>query len=82
MPYAITTEVAMKGDAAEEDPDRVRSIFACSFAALRSAVRVLSALLLVAHSEATIVFRIEGVAQRYHVPMLLSPFGYSMYRGS
>lgn len=32
--------------------------------------------------EATIVFRIEETAQHYHVPLLLSPFGYSTYRGS
>jgi 5-hydroxyisourate hydrolase len=32
--------------------------------------------------EATIVFRIDDIAQHYHVPLLLSPFGYSTYRGS
>lgn len=32
--------------------------------------------------EASIVFRIEDTAQHYHVPLLLSPFGYSTYRGS
>lgn len=32
--------------------------------------------------EATIVFRIDDVKQHYHVPLLLSPFGYSTYRGS
>ena len=32
--------------------------------------------------EATIVFRIDDVSQHYHVPLLLSPFGYSTYRGS
>jgi 5-hydroxyisourate hydrolase len=32
--------------------------------------------------EASIVFRIEDVTQHYHVPLLLSPFGYSTYRGS
>lgn len=32
--------------------------------------------------EATIVFRVEDVSQHYHVPLLLSPFGYSTYRGS
>jgi len=32
--------------------------------------------------EATIVFRIEDEAQHYHVPLLLSPFGYATYRGS
>lgn len=32
--------------------------------------------------EASIVFRIEDVKQHYHVPLLLSPFGYSTYRGS
>ena len=30
----------------------------------------------------TVVFRIEEPAQHYHVPLLLSPFGYSTYRGS
>jgi 5-hydroxyisourate hydrolase len=32
--------------------------------------------------EATIAFRIDNEAQHYHVPLLLSPFGYSTYRGS
>ena len=27
-------------------------------------------------------FRIESGAQHYHVPLLISPFGYSTYRGS
>src|SRR5688500_4874249 len=31
---------------------------------------------------ATIVFRIENPDQHYHVPLLLSPFGYATYRGS
>lgn len=30
----------------------------------------------------TVVFRIEAPGQHYHVPLLLSPFGYSTYRGS
>jgi 5-hydroxyisourate hydrolase len=33
--------------------------------------------------EATIVFRVDEPAQpHYHVPLLLSPFGYATYRGS
>ena len=32
--------------------------------------------------EATIVFEVRDAAQHYHVPLLLSPFGYSTYRGS
>jgi 5-hydroxyisourate hydrolase len=32
--------------------------------------------------EATIVFRVGDAKQHYHVPLLLSPFGYSTYRGS
>lgn len=32
--------------------------------------------------EAAITFRIDDVTQHYHVPLLLSPFGYSTYRGS
>jgi 5-hydroxyisourate hydrolase len=27
-------------------------------------------------------FSIEAVAEHYHIPVLLSPFGYSTYRGS
>ncbi len=32
--------------------------------------------------EVSIVFRVEDPAQHYHVPLLLSPFGYSTYRGT
>jgi 5-hydroxyisourate hydrolase len=34
------------------------------------------------YPEATIVFRITDPEQHHHVPLLLSPFGYSTYRGS
>lgn len=34
------------------------------------------------YPQATIVFRVENPQQHYHVPLLLSPFGYSTYRGS
>ena len=29
-----------------------------------------------------VVFKIEDTTRKYHVPLLLSPFGYSTYRGS
>ena len=29
-----------------------------------------------------VVFQVEDAQQHYHVPLLLSPFGYSTYRGS
>lgn len=32
--------------------------------------------------EAHVVFRVNDIQQHYHVPLLLSPFGYSTYRGS
>ncbi len=32
--------------------------------------------------EATVVFIVEDTGRKYHVPLLLSPFGYSTYRGS
>ena len=31
---------------------------------------------------AEIVFDITGAGEHYHIPLLLSPFGYSTYRGS
>lgn len=32
--------------------------------------------------EVTVVFSITQPSEHYHVPLLLSPFGYSTYRGS
>ncbi len=34
------------------------------------------------YPQVTIEFQIVDPAQHYHVPLLLSPFGYSTYRGS
>jgi len=34
------------------------------------------------YPEVVVTFRVEGPKQHYHVPLLLSPFGYSTYRGS
>jgi len=34
------------------------------------------------YPQVTVVFKIENSNQHYHVPLLLSPFGYSTYRGS
>ena len=32
--------------------------------------------------QVTIVFRVDAPDEHYHVPLLLSPYGYSTYRGS
>jgi len=34
------------------------------------------------HPEVTIVFEVRDARQHHHVPLLLSPFGYTTYRGS
>jgi 5-hydroxyisourate hydrolase len=34
------------------------------------------------YPQVTVVFTIENTDTHYHVPLLLSPFGYSTYRGS
>jgi 5-hydroxyisourate hydrolase len=34
------------------------------------------------YPEVSIVFEVESAAEHYHIPLLLSPFGYSTYRGS
>lgn len=34
------------------------------------------------HPQAIVVFAVRDATQHYHVPLLLSPFGYSTYRGS
>ena len=32
--------------------------------------------------QAPVIFKIENVNRKYHVPLLLNPFGFSTYRGS
>ena len=34
------------------------------------------------YEDVHISFRVSGLDEHYHVPLLLSPFGYSTYRGS
>ena len=34
------------------------------------------------YPQVTVTFVVRAAAQHYHVPLLLSPFGYSTYRGS
>lgn len=34
------------------------------------------------YPEVSVVFRIEDPSQHFHIPLLISPFGYSTYRGS
>lgn len=34
------------------------------------------------YPEAIVVFNVSGAGEHYHVPLLLSPYGYSTYRGS
>ena len=34
------------------------------------------------YPEVAVTFRVSDAAQHYHVPLLLSPYGYSTYRGS
>jgi 5-hydroxyisourate hydrolase len=29
-----------------------------------------------------VIFRVDAATEHYHIPLLLSPFGYSTYRGS
>ena len=34
------------------------------------------------YPHAVVVFRVRASSEHYHVPLLVSPFGYSTYRGS
>ncbi|HKA11317.1 MAG TPA: hydroxyisourate hydrolase [Candidatus Dormibacteraeota bacterium] len=34
------------------------------------------------YPEISVTFQVKDAAQRYHVPILLGPFGYTTYRGS
>jgi 5-hydroxyisourate hydrolase len=34
------------------------------------------------YPEVQVVFRVAAPTEHYHIPLLLSPFGYSTYRGS
>jgi len=34
------------------------------------------------YPQVVVVFQVRNASERYHIPLLLSPFGYSTYRGS
>jgi 5-hydroxyisourate hydrolase len=34
------------------------------------------------YSQVPVIFKVENPKSKYHVPLLLNPFGYSTYRGS
>ena len=34
------------------------------------------------HPRVTVEFTVDGTAPHYHVPLLISPFGYTTYRGT
>jgi 5-hydroxyisourate hydrolase len=34
------------------------------------------------YPEVCVVFKVSGAARDYHIPLLLSPYGYATYRGS
>ena len=34
------------------------------------------------YPQVTVVFNVDDASQHYHVPLLISPYGYSTYRGS
>jgi 5-hydroxyisourate hydrolase len=34
------------------------------------------------YPEVIVTFRVDNAGEHYHVPLLISPFGYSTYRGS
>lgn len=34
------------------------------------------------YPEVSVVFELKATGQHYHIPLLLSPYGYSTYRGS
>ena len=61
--------------AGELKPGRYRLTFDTSAYLSRSASQAF-------FPEIAIVFEIQDAGQHYHVPLLLSPYGYSTYRGS
>jgi 5-hydroxyisourate hydrolase len=81
---------ARVGDGVTNDDGRVKSLLPDGVA-LEAGVHRLSfaveAYIAKAHGkgfypEVTIAFRVENPAEHFHVPLLLSPYGYSTYRGS
>jgi 5-hydroxyisourate hydrolase len=34
------------------------------------------------YPEVTVTFHVRDAARHYHIPLLLSPYGYTTYRGS
>lgn len=78
------------GRAATDDDGRARQLLAAGSALLPGVYRLTFDLdryfgeleIEGFYPEASIVFHVRDAAQHHHVPLLLSPFGYSTYRGS
>lgn len=78
----------LQGSAATDGDGRVRDAFGRVTSAGRYRLTFATGAYFTArgvasfHPEVIVVFEIRDAQQHHHVPLLLSPFGYSTYRGS
>ena len=85
---ADATGWAVQGRAATDADGRVRDAFGRVTSAGRYRLTFATGAYFTArgvasfHPEVIVVFEILDAQQHHHVPLLLSPFGYSTYRGS
>lgn len=76
------------GRGATDDDGRLRSLLAAPLEAGVYRITFETAAYFAAlgiksfYPEVSVVFEIHDASQHYHVPLLLSPYGYSTYRGS
>jgi 5-hydroxyisourate hydrolase len=78
------------GEGRTDEDGRVRQLLPAGFALLRGIYRLTFGTGIYFeeqkiegfYPETTIVFHVRDANQHHHVPLLLSPYGYSTYRGS
>ena len=79
---------ALLGRATTDSDGRVRDAFPAPRAAGRYRLTFATGAYFAArgvacfHPEVSVLFELSDPARHHHVPLLLSPFGYSTYRGS
>jgi 5-hydroxyisourate hydrolase len=69
---AVTDADGRARDLLPEDVELTKAVYRLTFDNLPEGL----------YPEVTIAFRVRDASRHYHIPLLLSPYGYTTYRGS
>jgi 5-hydroxyisourate hydrolase len=70
------------GEGTTNSDGRINDLLPSAHALLKGTYRINFKIQTQFYPEVPIVFKIDHPNEHYHIPLLISPFGYSTYRGS